>query len=234
MHEHSTKFVAFSKTVMSTGGCSKTRASWTLPLVLCNVICKQPQPRKHSHNKINFATKVLAIAVNFRYFSGTVLQAPVLDSCPQYPRGRACRLLQCGDTCSYTRYIVCNSNREKDKAIQALQGKDFAVTNPQIRVITAGPQSSSWPSQWKKETLALNNQLGCAWWKQHMKADFSPTILPRSGLSHTIPKIQSYSSKMELWAPIPCNPHIYWHCILMHPQLHCLDTYGPTPFPHGP
>jgi hypothetical protein len=43
--------------------------------------------------------------------------------------------------------ILCNSKREKDKAIQPLQGKDFAVTNTQIQVITVGPQSSSWPSQ---------------------------------------------------------------------------------------
>ncbi len=188
MQEHSIKFVAFSKTVMSTGGPSKTRASWTLPLVQCNFICKRPQPRKQSHNKINFATKVPAIAVNFRYHSLVLFYKLLFLTLALniWEEGHAgcCNESQqvnkCGDTCSYTKYIVCNSKREKDKAIQPLQGKDFAVTNPQIQVITVGPQSSSWPSQWKKETSALNNQLGRAWWKQHMKADFSPTILPRS------------------------------------------------------
>jgi hypothetical protein len=123
---------------------------------------------------------------------------------------------KCGDTCSYTRYIVSNSKREKDKAIQPLQGKDFSVTNPQIQVITVGRQSSSWPSQWEKETLAFNNQLGRAWWKQHMKADFSSSILPGSGSVTKYPKFN----------PTP------WHGVMstntMQPKhLLTLHTHAP-------
>jgi hypothetical protein len=132
--------------------------------------------------------------------------------------------------------IVCNSKREKDKAIQPLQGKDLTVTNPQIHKF-------EWLQLVHKVHLGLHSEKKKPWhsifnwdvhdenstWKLTFHLQYSPEVAQSHNTQNSILLLD-----MELWAPIPCNPEIYWHCILMHPQLHCLDTYGPTPFPHGP
>ncbi len=209
MQEHSIKFVAFSKTVMSTGGCSKTRASWTLPLVQCNVICKQLQPRKHSHNKINFATKIPAIAVNFRYCSLVLFYRLLFLTLALNIReeGHA----GCCNVVTLIQDILCVIQKEK----RTKQSNHF-------REKTSLSQSSSRPSQWKKETLALNNQLGCAWWKQHMKANFSPTILPRSGSVTQHPKF-NHTPRQGVMSAYTMQPK---HLLTLHTHAPPTSLFG--------
>jgi hypothetical protein len=113
--------------------------------------------------------------------------------------------------------ILCVIQKEKRiKQSNHFREKTLLSQIHKFELLQLVHKGSSWPSQWKKETSALNNQLGRAWWKQHMKADFSPTILHRSGSVTHYPKFN----------PTP------WHGVMstntMQPKhLLTLHTHAP-------